>query len=389
MNSKTEVRFTARGNSSETWLRLKRYRDIDYVAKTLMSLHEISSKHKNNVRKQAEQISFSLLQSEEYWRSASKASIATSPLLYYYSILAMALAELLWKQSGEVSLDKARSEHGHHGLDIRMRNNSLDNMMLSTFWAKQHFSSEIPRGTFELWRRSARQLPMHATVNYHFDDNSSTSGVRIMFEHSKSSDRVEFPREGLSLLTCFKMLPTMTKILAEIGIRSSLARSYSEIDIHENPSILGRKGSHYSFVLHPCPDTLRDDIIQNMRLDANYLDCITVRGEGRRDGGLIVNINPDEFGYTPRGTWPDSFPLSKREIWIPEGTPHLNEFGYFYVGLFICGMISRYYPDIWMREIASSSASALAVASFMEQVSWRVPMLLLGELSGSLILLDE
>src|SRR5215831_3387011 len=100
------------------WSHLRRFHNVSYVSRLITRLHSLPPGQEANVKKQAEQIRFCLQQAEEYAEAARVVSIATRPNLLYYSTMCLALAEILLKQSGASSLDKAREEHRHHGLSL-------------------------------------------------------------------------------------------------------------------------------------------------------------------------------------------------------------------------------------------------------------------------------
>jgi hypothetical protein len=69
--------------------------------------------------------------------------------------------------------------------------------------------------------------------------------------------------------------------------------------------------------------------------------------------------------------------------------PPLNEFGYFYAGLFMAGNYARYYPDRWLDQIERSTPLALAIEELCSIAEWRVPWLTLCELGGNLLVSDH
>jgi len=85
-----------------------------------MHIHSVPTKHRENVRKQAAQIRYCLIQAREYFAAAATVTLATKPNLLYYGTMSLALAEILFKQTGDSSLDKARAENRHHGLTMTM-----------------------------------------------------------------------------------------------------------------------------------------------------------------------------------------------------------------------------------------------------------------------------
>lgn len=103
------------------WAGLRRYLNVAYVEELICQLNGLNASQRANVRKQATQIRYCLLQAQEYFDAAGAVSLATKPNLYYYSIMSLALAEILFKQTGLSSLDKAREQHKHHGLELHVR----------------------------------------------------------------------------------------------------------------------------------------------------------------------------------------------------------------------------------------------------------------------------
>ncbi|RTE88481.1 YaaC family protein [Bradyrhizobium sp. LVM 105] len=107
------------GNLSEfAWSSLRKFQNIDLLAKILIEMHQVPTKYHDDARKQAQQIRYCLIQAREYFAAASSVSTATRPNLLYYGTMSLALAEILFKQSGDSSLDKAREENRHHGLTM-------------------------------------------------------------------------------------------------------------------------------------------------------------------------------------------------------------------------------------------------------------------------------
>ena len=59
----------------------------------------------------------------------------------------------------------------------------------------------------------------------------------------------------------------------------------------------------------------------------------------------------------------------------------VNEFGFFYMALFIFGSYARYYPDKWVKDVDAATPLALAVEELLVQADNRVPMLSFCEMS--------
>ncbi len=67
----------------------------------------------------------------------------------------------------------------------------------------------------------------------------------------------------------------------------------------------------------------------------------------------------------------------------------LNEFGFFYVALFIAGNYARYYPDKWLADVEQSSFLALAIEELLYLAEERVPLLALSELTRAYHIIED
>jgi hypothetical protein len=82
------------------WFGLRRFQNVDYVAELIRARTGAPAAQRANIRKQATQIRYCLVQAKEYCDAAATVSLATKPNLLYYSIMSLALAEILFKQDG-------------------------------------------------------------------------------------------------------------------------------------------------------------------------------------------------------------------------------------------------------------------------------------------------
>jgi hypothetical protein len=71
------------------------------------------------------------------------------------------------------------------------------------------------------------------------------------------------------------------------------------------------------------------------------------------------------------------------EIRFLDRNIQLNEFGIFYIGLFIIGNYARYYPDMWIKEVEEYSPLAAACEQFMRFAEWRMALITLSDLSST------
>jgi hypothetical protein len=166
------------------WSTLRKYQNVDSVANKLMKIHSVPHKRRDNVRKQAQQLRYCMIQAREYFTAAEAVSIATKPNLLYYGTMSLALAEILFKQSGNSSLDKARTEHRHHGLSMTVGGFPKEASLETSANLIRAIPMEADgkrKGTFELWHRSSREHPLVGLSNSHFAQGGTTSGLEVIF----------------------------------------------------------------------------------------------------------------------------------------------------------------------------------------------------------------
>jgi hypothetical protein len=216
-----------------SWSNLRRFHNVKFVEELHSSLLSIPNKYRHFATKQALQIRHCLLQAWEYSEAARRASLATKPVLLYYSCLSLAYAEILMKQDGDSSLDRARQTDNHHGLSLKVKEKCIataDNFatVASPMRAVPAVRSCGSRfGTFELWRKSARFQP---TIGRHViwhPDMSNTSTHSIVFT-PKDEALEPVPAEGLSLLDALSRVAGLADVIASFGYQHRLIRARLE-----------------------------------------------------------------------------------------------------------------------------------------------------------------
>ena len=134
------------------WAGLRRFQNVDLVLQDIITLHALKPKWRRDAKKQATQLRYCLIQAREYFAAAQSVSLATKPNLLYYGTMSLALAEILLKQDGLSSLDKAREQHNHHGLSIDVCQGRVEPDLTSAAGQLVAVPMEIKgerKGTFE------------------------------------------------------------------------------------------------------------------------------------------------------------------------------------------------------------------------------------------------
>ncbi|UWQ22751.1 YaaC family protein [Jannaschia sp. W003] len=352
---------------------LKQFLNLEYASKRLIDRQNVPVRHHRNARKQAKQIGFCLALGLEYMENSKVATLATKPVLLYYSAMNFALAELLMKQSGDSSLTLARAEHSHHGLSFGAPSNvsrdATTLQQMSACKAKPMVSSGKRRGTFELWHRTARE---HPVIGVHSDQDGKTSGpIPLMIG---GDERFELLDEGgVSLLECIKLIPSLSEELARYGAYSSYARGIiSSTKSGECHSI--------SVLVHPGPEEIISGVSENILVSPALVPGIEIE-EFQSGFALTANIYR---GQKVNLSLPMVTSLTSGEVRICGVKTSINEFGAFLAALFILSNLCRYYADFWMERISAHAGIAMIAESLCSEYFKRVPALVLAELEGTL-----
>ena len=194
--------------SDHAWAGLRRFQNVQFVETAISRLHGVSKAQAQNVKKQATKIRYSLIQAKEYFDATASLTLATKPNLLYYSIMSLAIAEILIKQTGSSSLDKAREQHEHHGLMLRVGNTpqnvDLQKASASLVALPLIRDNEERFGTFELWHRSSREMPICGLeTTQHTEMRGESHAFRVLL--SSADVRLPLvPKNGLSSLDCLR-----------------------------------------------------------------------------------------------------------------------------------------------------------------------------------------
>lgn len=302
------------------WRGLRRFRNAKDVADRISERHKVSRAHKSNVYKQALQIRYSLVQAEEYFEAAQSVSEAIRPTLLYYSLMSLAIAEILWKQTGESSLDAARSEHGHHGLifkmDGRKERITFDFPLLR---AKPFENRGIRVGTFELWHRTARYGPLVGELISRLGQGSQKRLLAFLYAEDQRMPLL--PSSGLSLLDCIRLVPGMHRYLSDQKISPATVRGKFEGISYDDGS------GTTNFIAQPGDAHIILKAKEKILFRANDLNAIEYF---EFPSGFSVSWKTAE-NICPDVRFPEGFSVAYDEVYICPEPPPLNEFGLYYV----------------------------------------------------------
>lgn len=359
------------------WSELRRFHNINYVYGLHRQLLKVPDEFKHFAMKQAEQIKFCLHQAREYATAADTVSLATKPLLLYYSCMSLALAEVLFKQGGHSSLDKAREVHNHHGLILRIderivrQNDDLVTVASAIAAGPMVRGGTHRTGTFELWHSSARSLP---GVGQHTDSHEWGAHTKKNQAIIKPLDeRLPLIKEsGLTLLHCMSRVPGMGDIMKSYGHTEEFIRGKIE-----TVYISATKNFMIDLLFHPTSQINLDNLVEKFAFRMPNVDKFSYRSFG---GGGHLRLEANGHSFDSSRT-PSCCNTSVQELLFWTDDSPQNEFCYIYLTLYILGNFARYYPDLWMKAVEQNHPIATASERFIEIAEARMPLCILSEMS--------
>ena len=131
----------------------------------------------------------------------------------------------------------------------------------------------------------------------------------------------------------------------------------------------------------PDLNRLRDTFSSNILVNPRDIECVEFNDFGNF-GNLMLTLWPN-LATEVRFTEGVNIGFQECRFW----TNHkpLNEFGFFYVALFILGNYARYFPDKWISDVDDATPIAHVVDEFMALAYQRLPLIALRELGQSYI----
>lgn len=359
------------------WNGLRQFKNASFAERRIRQYQDIPNSQSRNVVKQANQIRYCISQAEEYFRAASTVSIATKPLLLYYGAMSLVLAEILIKHDGNSSLDRARGQHAHHGLDLRTvgdpsRFESLGESATRLRAVPLLRGGRERAGTFELWHRTSRESPLSGERVTVLENGASQSTVAIVGTPIDIRPSL-LPVDGISLLECFASLPSMSLSLNVNDVPHATARAAIKQTINRSNRTFTSQT-----IIHPASeDTLRGIYGRFLYAPSDIENLSVVE----LPSGCIINHSRNFDDPFFGGNLPFGFQHNRNVIHFSGNQDCLNELGLMYVALFILGNYARYFPDQWMIDVENSSPLALVTTDFIAQVEHRLPLLSLSELT--------
>ncbi|WP_434710626.1 hypothetical protein NMA58_13710 [Rhizobium sp. YTUHZ045] len=348
------------------------------MADLFLRERHVPKEQRKNVEKHCQQIAFSLDQAREYFRSAEISGPTTRALMAYYGLIALANAEVLWLGDGEVSFDKRDDRFKAHGLEL------VQGSEISDFSVRPVNDHRGISGLFGLWRQLSTHLPHYGKHTTFYPPKNSEWSAAITSKVSNLSS-LPMPDRPITLMECLKHIPAMRPALDAYGDQSSLCRGVITQSRTSWPDG-GISNVQRQFLLYGQTDEVYQDILERFRLAPNVVPEFEFEQIG---SGIAVTwkAHPD-FVDVANFSMPEIFAHSLDRLFFVGSGEYLNEFGYYYSALYVAGMVTRYFPHIWIKELRRNSKGAVLINELVDHALLRVPVLAASALERRVFIYD-
>lgn len=382
--------------NNEVWKQLRYFHDIDSVTSQIIEIQKVEKNHKNNVSKQASQISHCLRQAEEYYLSSNQVSLATRPLLLYYGSVSLSQALILFKKNGEFSIDALRNNerHNHHGLDFKKKFKSSKHKYnkVEDFFkildCTVHIDNvkKIPWGHFPLFYDTIITDSINIKNTIRFEESHLELQSNSLMSYPKSKTLDKLSSKNLNALDLFCNIPDLYNDLIQFKVNSNLCPgNISQITtrhilIKANDVFLPRDiTEQFVFLIYNLNEDKKKKIISHLEKNNKEISFSNTADQAitgqfqikHKENENITFFLPDIV---------DSINGHKYFLINPEN--YINELSSMHILLFIFGMLSRYFPDVWMDVINKNILISEILNSLLNIISRKYPNFILNQITG-------
>ena len=381
----------------EIWKRLRYFLDLEYSSDRIRSIHGLlENQQKANVKKQAKQIGYCIRQAEDYFTASSQVGLPTKPLLLYYGAVSLSTAVVLLRQSGDYSIDVLRNKkkHNHHGLDnvidlggLRKPNLAIGvEHFFHSLKCNCHIEHGAPWGQFALLYKSL--IP--CCYIYEMEVHDAGRGTFLkLYDALQCSNMLQLDnlqKRTFDVLELVKSLPDMYYTLSDMHIRPDLCRGgikrvvtrYYKKD-EDGRQILDKTKSTYDFFFNNIDETSKGEVLSYYGRVNPDIRVIADLGQNiHLQFTVEAQVDEGKSYYLPDGVNTidgELFYILKPETYVHEPAAHL-------MILFSLGMLSRYYPDLWVRIIDENVRVAEVTESLLSSIFRKFPNLILDQMTS-------
>jgi YaaC-like protein len=391
--------------SRETWKYLRLFQSVERTVERLQQIHSVpQGKHESNLKKQARQVGYCLRQAEEYFTASETVELATRPLLLYYGCVNLSQALVLLKNDGAFSLDATRKseKHRHHGLELNRalaekaaRAGTLDSFFSAVQCACHRNSQGELAGHFPILYRCLEPSAfiVHSQVR--------EVGRNTFMERNDPcacADLQPLDTIATKPFSCWELLgdlPDLFNSLAETGVRSTVRPGmikrtymsyYSSVQSSQDTADAAPTRTPvkivdtHTFFVNRLSDQEKAAILEVTRRNP----LIRVQDQYPSNLCLVLEMVSKPEDNVRLGYYPDVVEdIHGQKYFILYPDRYLAEPASMFVLMYCFGMLSRYFPDVWMTVTDSRVEIAEVANTLLSVVQRKFPNLILDQLTGT------
>jgi hypothetical protein len=392
--------ITTDSPTKEIWKHLRYFLDVKAVDIKIRNYHKVpDGKYTSDTKKQARQISYSIRQAEEFFIASSQVGIPTRPLLLYYGAVSLSRALLMIRKDGNYCYDSLRKKkkHNHHGLVLCKKCVSelasprdiasfLKAIRFKIYMKKDSSGGEEPWGSFPLFYSCL--VPGEFTLKQTIKDSGKTTYIETTTTQT-TTDKLAMDvisQREFNALDLMKTLPDMFYTLNDMSIPTTLCRGNVESRIiksyKKNPDGKEEPEKYietFNFFLDGITQVQKKKLLDFYAKVSPNIKTIADYG-----ANIHLQMLREDFpGESPTSYYaPDIVEDSNcTKFYILEPVDYLPEPATYLALLFCFGMLSRYYPDIWMKIIDENVLILEAIDTFLNFAYRKYPALILDQMT--------
>jgi hypothetical protein len=397
---------------AEVWKYLRLYLNKDRTGKLIRQIHNVpADAHEANVLKQCTQVGYCIRQAEEYFRASEIVGLATKPLLLYYGCVALSRALVLIKHDGTYSLDVMRktNKHRHHGLtlsegaaELAAKTNNAADFFASIRCSCYLNKAGSPWGHWPIFYAALDPSVFIERMRITESDRQAFLDREAPHPSADVLRVEQLKNREVNCLELLKGLPDLFGDLSELGISTYLARGSTQSVYAQYFGLVAAA---------PQPGAIQAEPAQGVRQRTHivetrdfFIDGITENERSalwdflhRKNAAIIkasefptnLHLSLTTQGASEqeinarRGYCPDIIDdINGQKLYILRPEEYVHECGALLAIMFCLGMLSRYFPDIWMKTIERNVDVVEVTNSLLTVVTRKFPNLILDQISG-------
>lgn len=384
----------------QIWKLLHYFHDIQYTSKQIKRVHGITDGTQDkNIEKQAQNISYCLKQAEDYFKASTVVGLSTRPTLLYYGVVNLSQALVLLRQNGDYSFDVLRKndkQYSNHGLELVKEIKAIKPSQPIQFFeylkCKIKTNENGPIGQFAIFYKSL--VPPAICIHQSIHDSDKSTYIENNIAHP-AVDIIPIENltaKDISIFEAIKGLPDLYSDLLDINVQPLLTRGNNKRTVINHYKKDESTGENKKDKVTFTDDFLVDGMPKDKKqvfLDfyKNKIPTMTTVADFGSNlhfqliKDMVIDgvVQQDNF----LGYYPDIIEsINGKKFYVLDPENYIPEPASYFAITYCLGMLSRYYPDIWIKTIKDQPSVAEITDTILNAVYRKFPNLILDQMTS-------